>query len=86
MSTLIDSDFSIKPLALAVIELAVREARKGDSSATHWLYSDGILWIDAITDIHPDYVRRWLDRELKPKPRARKPARIATGSPGTKKS
>ena len=64
---------------MAVIELAVRDARKGDQSALRWLYDDGILWIDAITDIHPDYVRAWLDRELAPK--HKKPTRTAVKAP-----
>ena len=59
---MINPDYPIKPLVIAVIEHAILEARKGDTSARRWLYSDGVLWLEGITDIHPEKIRaaiRW---------------------------
>jgi hypothetical protein len=58
----INRDYSINPLVIAVFEHAVREGRKGDRAARKWLYSEGVLWIDAVLDIHPDHTRQYLDR------------------------
>lgn len=72
----LDPDYSIKPLVVAVIQQARREA-KHDPAARDWLLSDGVIWIDAIMDIHPDKIRAWVAGNFKPlkrkKKRARKP-------------
>jgi hypothetical protein len=58
----INQNYSINPLVIAVFEHAVREALKGDKPSRRWLYSEGVLWIDAVLDIHPDHTRQYLDR------------------------
>jgi hypothetical protein len=68
---MIHPDFDIAPLVYAVIEHAQREAQKGDRSARYWLLHDGLVWLDAVTDIHPDHVRRWVTGKGKRKPARR---------------
>lgn len=63
---LIDPDCDLAPLIVAVIQEAKRQARRGDRDAIEWLLEDGQLWIDAIMDIHPDHLRRWVAGNCKP--------------------
>lgn len=56
------TDYSIKPLAAAVIAQAVRDARKGDAQAREWLRGDGLLWL-SVCGI--DYDREQIDRRLR---------------------
>jgi hypothetical protein len=55
-----DHKHAIKWLIVAVIEQALFDADHGNTQAREWLEGDGLTWIDAIADIHPDKVRRRL--------------------------
>jgi hypothetical protein len=59
-----DQDTAIRNLIVEVVKQAKRDAQTGSPAkrqdAIDWLLSDGQAWIDAIADIHPDHVRRWV--------------------------
>jgi hypothetical protein len=55
-----DHKHAIKWLIVAVIEQALFDADHGSQEAAAWVVGDGQTWIDAVTDIHPDKVRRRL--------------------------
>lgn len=65
----INPDYSINRLVIGVWKDAERKARQGDEAAREWLYSEGVLWLEVILNIHPDHIRRYLRRAL----RRRKP-------------
>jgi hypothetical protein len=60
-----DQDTPIRYLIGAVIEQAYADAHSPSpakrAEARQWLLDEGQAWIDAISDIHPDHVRQWLD-------------------------
>lgn len=63
---MIYQDYSIRPLAAAVILQAAREAREGSQDARQWLQTDAPLWMDAIgLDLQPAQVRKWITRGCK---------------------
>jgi hypothetical protein len=78
----INPNYSIKPLVIACWKDAERQARKGDRSARRWLYSQGVLWLDIVLNIHPDHTRRYLDRVLKRRKKAKPNTPIQTRTAG----
>lgn len=86
---MINPDYSINRLVIGAWNDAERKARAGDRSARDWLYSEGVLWLEIVLNLHPDHTRRYLKRVLKRRrPRASKSspkrvtlARMPTNAP-----
>lgn len=66
---MIPQDYSIRPLAVAVILQAARDAST-DPAARDWLQHDAPLWLDACgIDLHPEKITRWIAKGCKIKNR-----------------
>ncbi|MDP1715985.1 MAG: hypothetical protein Q8L41_14690 [Anaerolineales bacterium] len=62
----IDCDYDIKPLVLAVVAHAAREASAGDEQARQWMANEAIVWLEGIgMDIHPETIQRWTRKGFK---------------------
>ena len=62
---MINQDYSIRPLAVAVILRAAREA-KDNAEAAQWLLTDAPLWLDGIgIDLNPEQITAWIARGCK---------------------
>lgn len=59
IDVVINPNCDISQLVAAVILKAKRDATHGDKQARQWLVTDGIIWMDAIIDIHPEKFIQW---------------------------
>ena len=75
---MINPDYSINRLVIGVWNDAERKARQGDQAARQWLYSEGVLWLDIVLNIHPDLTRKYLRRKLRRRRSKAKEPRPAT--------
>ncbi len=69
----LNPDYDLKPLVLAVVERAARDAIAGDVQARAWIRNESIAWLDgAGIDIHPQTIRRWANKCYRMPARAKK--------------
>ena len=59
-------DYDLKPLVLAVVIHAAREANDGNEEARAWMRDESIVWLDAIgAGIQPEKIERWTRKGYK---------------------
>ena len=69
----INSDYDLKPLVLAVVTQAARDASRGDEQARLWLRDESFAWLDgAGVEIRPQLIQRWTRKGCKMPARAKK--------------
>ncbi len=69
----INPDYDIKPLVLAVVTQAARDASKGDKQARAWLRDESFKWLDgAGVEIKPQIIQRWTRKGCRMPARAKK--------------
>ncbi len=56
---ILDRDYPIAALVVAVIEQAKAEAQDGDTTARDWLAFDGVLWAEAC-GMDGNIIKRWI--------------------------
>lgn len=62
----LNPDYDLKPLVLAVVTQAARDANEGNKEARQWMQDESIVWLDAIgAGIHPEKIKRWAKRGYK---------------------
>lgn len=62
----INPDYDLKPLVLAVVTQAARDANDGDEEARRWMRDESIVWLDGVgAGIHPEKIQRWVKRGYK---------------------
>lgn len=69
----INPDYDIKPLVLAVVTQAARDAARGDESARAWMAKEAYTWLDgAGVKIKPQIIQRWTRKGCRMPARAKK--------------
>lgn len=69
----INPDYDLKPLVLAVVIHAAREANEGNEEARRWVRDESIVWLDAVdAGIKPESVTQWVSGGCKMKRSAMK--------------
>ena len=59
----IHNDYSIRPLAAAVVIQAAKEAHTGDPDARAWLKGEGLLWMEICgVSLEQEQVTQWIAR------------------------
>ena len=70
---LINPDYDLKPLVLAVVTQAARDAARGDEQARAWLHNESYAWLDgAGVKIRSQLIQRWTRKGCKMPARAKK--------------
>ena len=69
----LNPDYDIKPLVLAVVTQAARDAARGDTQARAWLRDESYTWLDgAGVKIRPQIIQRWTRKGCRMPARAKK--------------
>lgn len=69
----LNPDYDLRPLVLAVVTQAARDASRGDESARAWIANEAYTWLDgAGVEIKPQLIQRWTIKGCKIPARARK--------------
>lgn len=69
----INPDYDLKPLVLAVVTQAARDAARGDQQAREWIATEAHTWLDgAGVEIMPQLIQRWTRRGCRMPARAKK--------------
>lgn len=69
----INPDYDLKPLVLAVVTQAARDASRGDEAARKWIATEAYTWLDgAGVEIEPQIIQRWTRKGCRMPARAKK--------------